>query len=292
MNINLSRSGNGQNRLSIDSTPFAAEILLGRRPTPGRVADDLADLRLSSPGGQSDHLTPARAINPRFQSPSSDNLGVGNSPGSARQRRSLSHHDPSPHNVADEEPPPQRFHDVDFQQGLANAEGLMKTLAQVLASSPLHTDSESRISELYLQVLDLSVRKNPAARTVGLVGDSGVGKCCSKSTHSFAWYMLNVSQGKSSLLNSLLDVEGFARTVSRPYLFPFSSSSLIHISSNRAMAEGHVLALPPSITTMMRTSLPLRWSTSAEMSCESSFPTFSNRIDNITFVICKMITCR
>jgi putative ribosome biogenesis GTPase RsgA len=69
----------------------------------------------------------------------------------------------------------------------------MEQMAQALASSNLHREQGSAIHSLHQQVVALSEFQPPASRIVGLVGDSGV--------------------GKSSLINSLLDLEGFARAV-------------------------------------------------------------------------------
>ncbi|EXJ72753.1 uncharacterized protein A1O5_03900 [Cladophialophora psammophila CBS 110553] len=114
------------------------------------------------------------------------------SPGSASRRRSGSQVDLTPHNVTDEEPPHARFHEPDFQLQLAISKGLVEDLVYVLESSSLHSEPGSRIRTLYLQAVKLSRYQDPSTRTVGLVGNSGV--------------------GKSSLLNSLLDRRGFART--------------------------------------------------------------------------------
>ncbi|KAF4487271.1 Nuclear GTPase SLIP-GC [Colletotrichum fructicola Nara gc5] len=68
----------------------------------------------------------------------------------------------------------------------------MSRLARVLGSSPLHIDPDSAIKRLHKRARDLSRFQCPPTRTVGFVGDSGV--------------------GKSSLLNSLLHQKGLART--------------------------------------------------------------------------------
>ena len=75
----------------------------------------------------------------------------------------------------------------------------MASLAQTLASSEpeLHHEPDSVMRRLHRETEKLSRFECPATRTVGFVGDSGV--------------------GKSSLLNSLLDVKGLARAVSQEH---------------------------------------------------------------------------
>lgn len=93
--------------------------------------------------------------------------------------------------MVDELPPQERFHEPVFQQSFSSAKHLMANLVGVLASSSLHNEPDSAMQRLYQQAIDLSRFQYPSTRTMGLVGDSGV--------------------GKSSLINSLLDIEGLAR---------------------------------------------------------------------------------
>ncbi|KXH31905.1 hypothetical protein CSIM01_02457 [Colletotrichum simmondsii] len=96
------------------------------------------------------------------------------------------------HEVKDEELPESRFYDPAVQSAIKDAKALMTQLAGVLEENPLHTNPDSTIRRLYGQALDLSQFEGPSTRTVGFVGDSGV--------------------GKSSVLNSLLDQKNLART--------------------------------------------------------------------------------
>lgn len=68
----------------------------------------------------------------------------------------------------------------------------MSNIQSVLGSSNVHEGSESTMRKLHEEAGKLAAFEYPATRTVGFVGDSGV--------------------GKSSLLNSLLDTKGLART--------------------------------------------------------------------------------
>ncbi|KAL3290649.1 tat pathway signal sequence [Colletotrichum asianum] len=114
------------------------------------------------------------------------------SPRPPRRSRRVSRTNQAPHDVKDEELPHDRFHHPDVQSAFLEAKTLMSRLARVLGSSPLHVDPDSAIKRLHKRAKDLSRFQCPPTRTVGFVGDSGV--------------------GKSSLLNSLLHQEGLART--------------------------------------------------------------------------------
>ncbi|EMT69826.1 hypothetical protein FOC4_g10008261 [Fusarium odoratissimum] len=96
------------------------------------------------------------------------------------------------HDVADEELPDDAFHSPEFQGAFRDAKQLMSNIQSVLGSSNIHEAHESTMRKLHEDAGRLSAFEYPATRTVGFVGDSGV--------------------GKSSLLNSLLDTKGLART--------------------------------------------------------------------------------
>ncbi|OQV10816.1 hypothetical protein CLAIMM_14754 isoform 3 [Cladophialophora immunda] len=162
-------------------------------PSPvDNVTRIMENIRLGTETPRPDTPTPATYLHPRSPSPNVSIDGADRNTRSASRRRSGSYVDPTPHNVTEEEPPQEPFHEPEFQREFANAKNLVSDLVNVLASSSLHHEAQSRIRALYLQAVDLSHFQKPATRTVGLVGDSGV--------------------GKSSLLNSLLDFEGFARS--------------------------------------------------------------------------------
>ncbi|KAK0644136.1 hypothetical protein B0T16DRAFT_438330 [Cercophora newfieldiana] len=128
-------------------------------------------------------------------------LGHSNAPVSApatpgpsvpRGKRSAPRGSPSAHAVTDEEPPEDKFNAPEFQQALIDSRALIGGLASVLASSAIHVEPDSTIQGLRRKADELAKFECPPTRTVGLVGDSGV--------------------GKSSLLNSLLDTRDLART--------------------------------------------------------------------------------
>lgn len=92
------------------------------------------------------------------------------------RRRTSSRADLAPHSVADEEPPLNRFHDPVVQQGFRDAMTLTRSLTNILESSSLHTDPDSIMRLLHRRASDLSNSQLPSTRTVGFVGDSGVGE--------------------------------------------------------------------------------------------------------------------
>ncbi|KAM0324397.1 hypothetical protein ACHAQA_008179 [Verticillium albo-atrum] len=110
-----------------------------------------------------------------------------------RRRRSGSAVTQIKYVVEDEEPPMfQRFFETSFQDAFGQAKNLMLEVRDVLQSSSLHEEPDSIMQQLHAKSLKLASFRCPSTRTVGFVGDSGV--------------------GKSSLLNSLLDRAGLART--------------------------------------------------------------------------------
>lgn len=94
----------------------------------------------------------------------------------SRRRRSSSRANLVPHDVKDEEPPEDRFHKPAFQQAFYDAKTLMSELADVLGSSALHFEPDSTMQRLHKQAGELARFHCPSSRTVGFVGDSGVGK--------------------------------------------------------------------------------------------------------------------
>lgn len=80
------------------------------------------------------------------------------------------------HDVADEELPDDAFHSPEFQSAFRDAKQLMSNIQSVLGSSNVHEGSESTMRKLHEEAGELAAFEYPATRTVGFVGDSGVGK--------------------------------------------------------------------------------------------------------------------
>lgn len=117
------------------------------------------------------------------------------SPARNSRGRSSPRAEPVIHRVEDEEPPEDEFHQPDFQGRLSGARAVVEDLARVLSSSSIHLEPDSTIKRHHQAAESLKKFQPIAMRTVGLVGDSGV--------------------GKSSLINSLLDRNSLARTTGK-----------------------------------------------------------------------------
>lgn len=140
------------------------------------------------------------------------------SPPRHSRRRSTPRPEPVIHRVEDEEPPDDEFHSLAFQRRLSQARSMLQGLTRVLSSSPIHIEPDSNIKRHHEEAETLSDFRPRSTRTVGLVGDSGV--------------------GKSSLINSLLDKDSLARTTGRgaactcvvtEYHFHAADNFIIHV---------------------------------------------------------------
>lgn len=87
----------------------------------------------------------------------------------------------------------------------------MGRVAEALGSSAIHEEPDSVMKRLHGEAHDLSRYQGPQSRTVAFVGDSGVGELLAMKPTSNSG--IDFKLGKSSLLNSLLDFPGLARTV-------------------------------------------------------------------------------
>ena len=119
-----------------------------------------------------DSATPL--LDPGSQSPRAS-TGATNR---ARRRRSSSQRNNASHDVRDEEMPPEPFHEPVFQQAFADTKRVASRLADVLSGSSLIHEPDSTIRSIREKALHLSVFQPPSTRTIGFVGDSGVGKRC------------------------------------------------------------------------------------------------------------------
>lgn len=114
------------------------------------------------------------------------------SPRGYSRRRSSSRRRPVIHSVEEEDPPDDEFHSPAFQRRLSQARSILQDLTRVLSSSPILLEPDSTIKRHQEEAEILRHFSPLSGRTVGLVGDSGV--------------------GKSSLINCLLDKDSPART--------------------------------------------------------------------------------
>ncbi|KAL4778791.1 hypothetical protein BJX76DRAFT_352331 [Aspergillus varians] len=96
------------------------------------------------------------------------------------------------YNFREEELPQAPIYDIRLQDALRNVRGQLASLAQFMRGRNLVQDPTSALHGLYKQTLGDSQFAYPSTRTVGFIGDSGA--------------------GKSSLINSILNADGLARS--------------------------------------------------------------------------------
>ncbi|KAJ6125737.1 hypothetical protein N7523_003357 [Penicillium sp. IBT 18751x] len=96
--------------------------------------------------------------------------------------------------LREEELPPAPVYKSRLQDGLKDVKRELGILADMMGISPLSEDHSSDLHALYRDTKKMSMFKYPDTRTVGFIGDSGV--------------------GKSSLINSLLDQRSLSRSSS------------------------------------------------------------------------------
>jgi len=116
--------------------------------------------------------TPTRFLQPQGGSNNPETPGPDNG---RRSRRSSSRVNQTPHDIRDEEPPVDRFHDPAFQTAFNEARELVGSLTRVLGSSDVHLEPDSTMKGLHQTARRLAEFQCPPTRVVGLVGDSGVG---------------------------------------------------------------------------------------------------------------------
>ncbi|GJP96980.1 hypothetical protein AlacWU_09879 [Aspergillus niger] len=100
--------------------------------------------------------------------------------------------DEDAYNIRHDALPREPIYDIRLQNALRDVRSELTSLTQVMVCNALAHDNTTDLSKLYEKTLEASRFAYPATRTVGFIGDSGV--------------------GKSSLINSLLDQESLARS--------------------------------------------------------------------------------
>ncbi|KAK7959857.1 uncharacterized protein PG986_004711 [Apiospora aurea] len=195
-------SGGSQGRARVSPGPRDA-LTSGNDADLGSIDVRLQDLSIARPTANSmgmseladalNHISNgASSRSARLLTPEAQQSTPGTPlPRSGRRRRSSSKINVEIYDVRDEKAPNDRFNEPTFQSAFRDARRLMSDLEDTLASSSLHIDPDSTMKRLHQEAKTLSTFHCPPSRTVGFVGDSGV--------------------GKSSLLNSLLDCRGLAR---------------------------------------------------------------------------------
>lgn len=77
--------------------------------------------------------------------------------------------------MTQETPPAGRFNDAEVQCALRDSKALMKTLAKRLKDGEAHIDKSSSLGKLVRDTRALADFEIGVTRTVGVVGDTGVG---------------------------------------------------------------------------------------------------------------------
>ncbi|OJI89614.1 hypothetical protein ASPTUDRAFT_132870 [Aspergillus tubingensis CBS 134.48] len=181
----------------------------GLTPTRSAHRTTYRDLHNSTPSpiGPS-YIRPSQQRSPTPTSPSGDvsshfrnlNLGDADSYVSDSDRSSTldsegdaaEEEDEDAYNIRHESLPQEPIYDIRLQNALRDVRSELTSLTQIMSGNALAHDNTSDLSKLYEKTREASRFAYPATRTVGFIGDSGV--------------------GKSSLINSLLDQEGLARS--------------------------------------------------------------------------------
>lgn len=114
--------------------------------------------------------------------------------------------------LREEELPPAPVYKSRLQDGLKDVKRELGILADMMAISQLCEKDTSDLYALNRDIKKMSTFKYPETRTVGFIGDSGVGMAFQCPYMSF--FYSDSRPGKSSLINSLLDKRSLSRSVS------------------------------------------------------------------------------
>lgn len=133
----------------------------------------------------------------------------GNEINASPPSRMSVHVENNTYNFRQEPLPLAPIYDSHLQDGLVDVKNQLGDLANTMRLSERVRDPNTSLHALYKEARKASEFKCPETRTVGLIGASGVGML------SFlAWLAYsNAGIGKSSVINSLLDQMGLARSV-------------------------------------------------------------------------------
>ena len=148
------------------------------------LVSGIRNVRLSSSGPDIDVSDMSIAIENIANSPGNNSIlrestylgvDIGSSGRPRRRSRSNSQNRGPPHNVADEELIDDHFHEPAVQQAFRDAKELMSELAAVLGSGSFQIGPDSTLQRLHKEAEKLASFQCASSRTVGFVGDSGVG---------------------------------------------------------------------------------------------------------------------
>ncbi|KAB8261079.1 hypothetical protein BDV32DRAFT_137730 [Aspergillus pseudonomiae] len=152
--------------------PSRVQSTLNRDSTVDGLASDLEDSHLNDDGPLSDDSDQLSEIENEDDATDSDGSSL--------------------YNVRRERLPRAPIYNADLQEILRGIKSQLSALQNYIDRSPLSRDRDSDLFQLREKVRMLNELECPETRTVGFIGNSGV--------------------GKSRLINSLLDQEGLARS--------------------------------------------------------------------------------
>ena len=149
----------------------------GRRPSSNRTTDSIdGHLGMSQVAAAIEGVATGSDSPGVLLSPEPPVVSNDSSNRRVSRRRSSSRTQIPPHDVVDEELPHDRFNEPAFQSAFSDAKSAVAGLAAVISSSHLSNEPGSTMKRLYEEGGRLAQFRCPSTRTVGFVGDSGVGK--------------------------------------------------------------------------------------------------------------------
>jgi hypothetical protein len=161
------------------------------------------------------------------------------------------------YNLRTENLPDVPIYDARLQNALRETKEQLRKLHEVMDFGPGIANPAPNLATLAQQTDRLSEFEYPQFRTIGLVGDSGVGKehreTCETQT--------DARIGKSSLINSLLDERGIAKSVRGISLEPHQEVT----NPRRVAMEAHARIL--SLNTDIASSAAARIIASTLTTC-------------------------
>jgi hypothetical protein len=117
---------------------------------------------------------------------------------------------PQGYNIRNERPPSEPYFNPKFQEALRTGKVVSELIENTLRQCELAHDTSSQVYQLIRAAEELRKFEAPAVCKIGIVGDSGAGKL----EKDLKMRLLTLLEGKSSLINSLLDERDLALTVS------------------------------------------------------------------------------
>lgn len=156
-------------RKMYNATPEPTEPVVRLTEKPGAAVDLMNELET-----QQLARTLASSNIKNTSISTSDSLGVSNwRPGSGTTRKRITH---GRYSVKDERPPNEPYFSEQFQKALQKGKYIAGRIKDTLEACELAEDPESHVFEMIKTATELHNFDAPAVCTIGVMGDSGVGK--------------------------------------------------------------------------------------------------------------------